>query len=554
MADLSALPALHAMQQPDVAGNLERLLALRSQLQMAPLQREALSQENQVRQIQLNDQQAMSSAMRQWDGKDPNDLPGLVVKAGGSANAVLGLRNSILDYQTKAATLTSDQIKNINDQNDLIDGHLEAVKSASAEGKQDAWASALDDLQKKGVIQAGQLPAQYPGDDQISLIEKAHMGQKAMLSKAQTESETSKNTAQALEAQTGAAKNVQEMQGLTGPFAEAKYRNILSAMSAGKPVSNEDMDFARGYEASQAKTTTQSDTLGVTSTNTSKPAGLASVTKGNRQGGKFVPQPGGANAGNPPPASPQSTKQSIVDLIGQYKMNPQLLSRMMYRHPELAGLVHTQYPDWDQTSYDAKSKIVQSYTSGPESKSINAINTAMGHAGELGQAIDALQNSNGLNMLRSIGNKLGVSVAGNDKVTAFNLIVHRLAPEITTAYVQGGGGEGERAANAEDFSASLGDKQLRTNLAETVKLLRSKISAQEQQWNTTYKPTRPEDAFETRFLTPQAKDTLQKYSPQAGGGAQHNPGGKAGLPEGTTGKGSDGKSYIVKGGVWVPAQ
>jgi hypothetical protein len=32
---------------------------------------------------------------------------------------------------------------------------------------------------------------------------------------------------------------------------------------------------------------------------------------------------------------------------------------------------------------------------------------------------------------------------------------------------------------------------------------------------------------------------------------QHAPGAKAGLPDGTTGKGSDGKSYVVKGGVWV---
>ncbi len=38
------------------------------------------------------------------------------------------------------------------------------------------------------------------------------------------------------------------------------------------------------------------------------------------------------------------------------------------------------------------------------------------------------------------------------------------------------------------------------------------------------------------------------------GAAQHVPGGKAqGLKEGATGTGSDGKKYVVKGGVWVPA-
>jgi len=37
-----------------------------------------------------------------------------------------------------------------------------------------------------------------------------------------------------------------------------------------------------------------------------------------------------------------------------------------------------------------------------------------------------------------------------------------------------------------------------------------------------------------------------------GGGTQHTPGGKAsGLQEGQTGKGSDGKSYVVKNGIWI---
>lgn len=39
---------------------------------------------------------------------------------------------------------------------------------------------------------------------------------------------------------------------------------------------------------------------------------------------------------------------------------------------------------------------------------------------------------------------------------------------------------------------------------------------------------------------------------QAQSQAQHVPGGKAGLTEGATGTGSDGKKYVVKGGVWVP--
>lgn len=529
------------------------------QQQLQQGQAQLQQQDIQQGAIKLQDTQAMSAAMHEWDGKDMNDLPGLILKHNGSANAVLGMKNSILDYQTKLQALTKDQIANEKTKNDYFAQAIDNVKSLPPDQQPAAFEGAKADAVKRGYLdpQAAQGLA-YQGPDQLDLLEKSLVGHSAAVEQAAKSAETQKSVAQAGEATTAAAKNLAEMQGLTGPFAEAKYRNVLSAIIAGKPVSDDDLTFAKGYEAENKKSTTQSDTLGVTSTNVSGPAGLAAV--GNRRGGRFVPPNAGApqQQGQTQEAAPpaQNVKQSIVDLIGQYKMNPQLLSRMMYKHPEMVGLVEQKYPDWDQTSYEAKNKIVQSYTSGPESRSINAISTALGHAGELGQAIDALGNSNGLNMLRSLGNKIGVSALGNDKVTMFNTIVHRLGPEITQAYVQGGGGEGERAANEADFSASLGDKQLRGNLGETIKLLRSKIAAQEQQWNNTYKPTRPEDDFSTRFLTPGAKDALQRYSPQStAANASHVAGGPSqGLPEGATGKGSDGKSYVVKGGKWVPAQ
>jgi hypothetical protein len=231
-------------------------------------------------------------------------------------------------------------------------------------------------------------------------------------------------------------------------------------------------------------------------------------------------------------------KDALVDAIGQYKYNPQLFSRMLVKHPDILAKVSQKYPDFDQTSYVAKNKIVQSYTSGPESKSIGAINTAMGHAGELGDAIDALNNTQyGDKFLRGLAEKLGIEV-GKDKTTTFNTIVHRLAPEITAAYVQGGGGEREREKNEEDFNPALGDKQLRSNLSTTIKLLRSKIEAQEQQWNTTYMPSRPEDQFATRFLTPRAKETLAKWGGAAGGSG----GGGAALSV----KAPNGKTYSFK--------
>lgn len=519
------LPALSAQppQQPDVMGNIQHLLALKSMLGQQKMQ----AQELQIEQQKVQDQKAVMDYMGQNKGNTFADAAE-ALRGKISLPTYTSLIDTDAQIKKTHATATEAELNNFQKVHDQQQKVYNNVAGMSDEDLAKQWpqiAQSFNSIPGNNVKldQNQPLTKQQLEQHGITLgLQETYLKQEA--DKRKEAAETTEASQKGEEAASAAAKNKAETQGLTGQFAEAKYRNILGAMSAGKSVSDDDLTFAKGYEAANKKSTTQSDTLGVTTQSTSGPAGLAAV--GNRQNGKFVPQGGAAPQSQG--TSGASTKDSLVDLIGQYKANPAILARVMMKHPEILGQVALKYPDWDQTSYQAKSKIVQSYTSGPESRSINAISTALGHAAELGQAVDALNNGDtGLKFLRNLGNKVGVETGG-DAVTTFNLIVHRLAPEITTAYVQGGGGEGERISNAQDFDASLGGKQLRSNLSETVKLLRSKIAAQEQQWNNTYKPTRPEDDFATRFLTPGAKDALQKYSPHAGGGgfSFHAPNGK----------------------------
>ena len=171
--------------------------------------------------------------------------------------------------------------------------------------------------------------------------------------------------------------------------------------------------------------------------------------------------------------------------------------------------------------------------------SVVAINTVAGHLSTLNDAIDALNNGN-VGILNKLANKVGAAV-GQTPQTTFQTIVHRIGPEITTAYVAGGGGEAERFANAEDFSVNKAPQQLKQNVAVTVQLLRSKIGALENQ----YKNTVGRDDFAQRFITPDAKNAFSKLAPQQGG--------QAGGGE-VTATGPNGHKIIVRGGRWVDAQ
>jgi hypothetical protein len=107
------LPALDIRPQAPQADPLEqygRLMQLKNQMALQPLQQQAAQQQVQTgavdlqqKQQQFKDQQAMTAAMQGWDGKDYNDLIPLVQKNGGSAQAVIGLKGHILDQQSKIA-------------------------------------------------------------------------------------------------------------------------------------------------------------------------------------------------------------------------------------------------------------------------------------------------------------------------------------------------------------------------------------------------------------------------------------------------------------------
>jgi hypothetical protein len=144
----------------------------------------------------------------------------------------------------------------------------------------------------------------------------------------------------------------------------------------------------------------------------------------------------------------------------------------------------------------------------------------MGHLKVLDDAVAALNNGD-IKALNSIGNQLGIQV-GNTPAAAFKTILHRVGPELTSAYIPGAGGEAERIANAQDFNESLAPQILHNNAAVSVKLLRSKVAALENQYKNTVK----RDDFSQRFITPEANAAFQKFSGgQAGGNTQQPAGG-----------------------------
>ena len=154
------------------------------QAALAPGQLQGQQQQLQQGQIQIQqaqraeqDQQALTKAMQQWDGKDYTQIPALVIKNGGSANAVFSASQNILGQKEKIAQLAktdadtnSTNVKAQQDQNDQYRGRLQAVIDAPADQKQQLWDNEVTQEEQSGTIKPGSMSHTYPGDDAATAL------------------------------------------------------------------------------------------------------------------------------------------------------------------------------------------------------------------------------------------------------------------------------------------------------------------------------------------------------------------------------------------------
>jgi hypothetical protein len=446
---LAALAIRPPEQQPNMLDQYAKVAQLRQMQQEAPLRQQALQQNVQagaqdiaIKQQQMKDQEATTAALKSWDGKDVHDLPGLLLKNGGSAQAVFGMKTQMADQQKKLADADEATLKNTQTKNDLVAGHLEAIKQVPPEQKAQAYDAAITDLEQKGVVQPGTIPHQYPGDDKLDLFEKSLMGQKQLFDNAQKERETK---AKELDAQAKASQAANattrlnaEMPGGALQPVEQKELSAYLAAHPGKTA----QDFA-AWKASLA------------------PQANVNV------------QMGGGGKGGP-------LSDTVVDALGAPGAKLKLADVVPARAPiavKNAAIqqVLSKYPDFKTSDYDIEKGVMKSATSGKMGDNLNSFNTAIEHAKQLDAATDALNNGD-IRALNKIGNTLGFET-GSDKQTNFNVVKNAVAGEISKVFKGGQATDAEISHVMAPFDAANSPAQLKGAIKQAIALMNSKRDA-----------------------------------------------------------------------------
>jgi hypothetical protein len=504
------LPALDIKpaQPVDALSEYAKVVSLRGMMQQQQIQQLDVQQKQQA----IADQHASTTAMLGWDGKDPNELAQSTLKNGGSSNAAIGLQQHFLDVRAKAAGILKDNaesgqkiLQTHNDRNDLILGHLKTIDGVSDADLPGHVLDTVEQMGKDGTIvdpgelnqyrQAAQnvanLAQQNPQQARqaFQIMEKRLQGEKEQNTQAIEERKTAAEEQKAKAAEwkdfpalgtmvntrTGEQRQIGGAGQMSPAMQESKYLMEDMKRRQGQPY---DKDFVNSYEKLKTLNTQF----------------------------KFNLEAAGVGGNQPLTPNQQATKQAILE-GRQSAPTGRALSSPYWQ--TVMGGVYQDDPQWNEQ----RAQLRKDFTVGKHSTEINAINTAMGHVGVLGDAIDALNNGD-VKSLNAIGNRLGIEFGTKtgDATAMAKMIVHRVGPELSKAYVGAGGSAGERGADEADFNENLAPHILKNNVTGTVTLLRSKIGSLENQWNQNKSDSMP--SFQDRFISPEAKSQLDKWSAQ----------------------------------------
>lgn len=173
--------------------------------------------------------------------------------------------------------------------------------------------------------------------------------------------------------------------------------------------------------------------------------------------------------------------KTLIRKTANYEIDPRATTSFRgIQRPEFFSRLAAYDPTYDQTQYATKSAVRREFTVGNASRNIRALNTAIGHIGQLGDAVDALNNGN-LPVLNKIANVYKTQT-GQSAPVVFDAIKNAVSGELATTFKGVSGTDQEIANMSQTIHNAQSPNQLR-DIAKTYgQLLSSRLDALNSQY------------------------------------------------------------------------
>lgn len=510
------LPA-NATQIEGQQASVQDLIARAQLAKQQTAQNAALApgvQQQQQQDIQMNaqkiaeqdfivkDRAAGTAAMKQWDGKDPNQIPDLIKANGGSLQAVMNAKAGVVKQQQDVANMTKAQLENNKSKNDYLLGKLQSATDTSVPDGELAGSvmQATNDAIKDGYLdpqhaqEMQQIVAQFPNPadlrTHLAQYEKSMQSQSEQFAQASKtkENETAAVTAQARELvakNTATNQEMQRQQAATAETERARHNQATETIAAG------------GGTAGQVG-------------GLSDDALNAAADKYNGSGG-VLPSMGMGSAG-------AATRKAIINRAAE------------------------RAPNADLTTNSAGFKVAGSPAQVAFFGSAKSLTDKGGTLDQLQSQSAKLQNGK-IPLFNKVSDYVSYQ-SGDPAMAGFMQTAIGAADDYAKVMGGGTGSDSARLSVLQSFSNAHNPAQMKA----AIDAARGAVGSQ-------IKSRIGNNAVMQKMYNEGAAPAGGGQTAPQGAGLTHVPGGKAsGLTEGATGKGSDGKKYVVKGGVWHPAQ
>jgi hypothetical protein len=162
-------------------------------------------------------------------------------------------------------------------------------------------------------------------------------------------------------------------------------------------------------------------------------------------------------------------------------------------------------PSFDMTQFAARQKMRSSVAGGPIGQNLQALNTVIGHIGDLTDKGEKLSNTS-YPLWNTVKNAWGSNVMGDPGPTNFEESRQAVASEMAKVF-RGAGSMSEKEIGdwKDTLSSAQSPAQMKGAIQTALHLLSSRLDAVKSQYNTTMnKP------WNTPFLNPKSQEVLKK--------------------------------------------
>lgn len=250
---------------------------------------------------------------------------------------------------------------------------------------------------------------------------------------------------------------------------------------------------------------------------------------------------------------------NIVKKISDYDYDLRSITNRGKQRDRYMALVARYDPTFDQTQYEAKSKLRQEFASGKASANVRSLNTLVHHIETYKKAADALKNSD-YPLWNLIANK-GITSIGDPRVKNFLKAADAVAGEASTLFKGTAGTDQEIKEWRKNLNDTDSQDQINGGVDKMLELLSGRLYALEDQWMSGMGKPRNFKILSkssSKTLTDLgrsdlvnsdledfkgAKEQLQNDIPKP----NQNP-----APDGTVITMPDGSKQIKKDGKWIP--